>query len=103
MHQVISHGTGLLQVRDSMNCGHDEVPDNPTLCPIAFASESLSSTEWHYSNKECEALEIIHKLDNFHLYPFAREVKSVTNHKLLVAILCKDVTTLSQWLQCIMP
>ena len=36
---------GLLQVRDSMNCGHDKMPDNATLCPTAFASKNLSCTE----------------------------------------------------------
>ena len=28
-----------LQVRDGMNCGHNEVSDNATLCPIALASK----------------------------------------------------------------
>ena len=36
---------GLLQVKDGMNCGQDEVLDNRGLYPIAFASKSLSSTE----------------------------------------------------------
>ena len=31
-------GAKLLQVRKSMNCGHDVVPDNASLCPVAFAS-----------------------------------------------------------------
>ena len=29
----------LLQVRDSMSCDHDDVPDNTTLCPIAFPAK----------------------------------------------------------------
>ena len=33
----ISLTAGLLQVRERMNCGHDKMPDNVTLCPIAFA------------------------------------------------------------------
>ena len=36
-------GARLVQVRDVMNCGHDEVPDNALLCPTAFASKSLLS------------------------------------------------------------
>ena len=32
-------GAGLLQVRDGMNCGHDEVPDNAKLYPTAFTSK----------------------------------------------------------------
>ena len=41
----VSLRANVLQVRDGMNYGHDEVPDNATLCPIAFANKSLSSTE----------------------------------------------------------
>ena len=36
----IGLGAGLLQVRDGLICGCDEVPDNVTLCPITFASKS---------------------------------------------------------------
>ena len=36
-------GTALLQVRDNLKCGYDEVPDNTLLWPISFASKSLSS------------------------------------------------------------
>ena len=41
----LSFGAGLLQVREGMNCGHDEVPDNLTLHPITFYSKCLMSTE----------------------------------------------------------
>ena len=49
-----------------------------------------------------EALGILHGLEKFHNYCFAREVYIITDHKPLVTILSKDVTMLSQWLQCIM-
>ena len=39
----IGLGTGLLQVRDCMNCRLDEALNNTALCPIAFTSGSLSS------------------------------------------------------------
>ena len=39
----VSLGTRLLQVRDGMNFGHDEVPDNATHCPVTFASKSILS------------------------------------------------------------
>ena len=35
----------LLQMREGMNCRHDEVPDNMTLHPIAFAHKILFSME----------------------------------------------------------
>ena len=41
-------GTRLLQVRDGMNCGCDEVPDTTTVHSTTFASKSLSSTEKCY-------------------------------------------------------
>ena len=44
----ISLGAELLQVRYGMKCRHDETPDDTILDPMAFASKSLSSAQWHY-------------------------------------------------------
>ena len=63
----------LLQVRNGINCGCDEVSDNTTLHPVAFTSKSLFSAEWCYSNKEREALGILYSLEKFHHYCFAKE------------------------------
>ena len=79
----------------------DMVPHNTILCPIAFASKSLTGADCRYSNIEREALGILHGLEKFHHYCFAREVHVITNHKLLVAIFQKDVAMLSQCTQCI--
>ena len=38
-------GAALLQTRDNMTCHRDEVPDNSTLIPIAFARKSLNGAE----------------------------------------------------------
>ena len=78
---------GLLQVRYGMNCGHEKVPDNATLHPIAFISKSILN-----------AL----RLENFHHYNFARKVCIISDCKPIVAILSKDGAMLFQWLQCIM-
>ena len=78
------------------------VPDNTILCPIAFASKSLTGAEHRYSNIEREALGILHGLEKFHHYCFGREVIVITDHKPLVAIFKKDVATLSQHIQCIL-
>ena len=43
-------GTTLQQVRDSVSSEYGEVPDSAMFQPIAFASQSLSSTEHWYSN-----------------------------------------------------
>ena len=95
----IGLGAGLLQVRDGMNSGHDKVPDNVILCPITFTSKTLSCVEQCYSNTEHDAMEILHGLERFHHYCFAREVCIITDHMPLVAILNREVATLSQWLQ----
>ena len=91
----VSLGAGLLQIRDGMNCGCDEVPDNATLHPNVFINKSLSSTERHYSNIECDALGILYGLEQFHNYCFAREVCIITDHRLFITILSKDVAMLS--------
>ena len=41
----VSHGAGLLQLRDGMTSGCDQMPDNAAQCPIVFASKSLLSTD----------------------------------------------------------
>ena len=90
-----SLGARLLQVRDGMNYGHDEIPGNAILQPVEFASKSLSSAEWHFSSIEHEALGILHRLEKVNHYCFIREVYTITNHKPLVAKLSKDVAKLS--------
>ena len=51
-----SLGGGLLQVRESRNYEHDEMPDNVTLHQTLITSNSMSSAEWQYSNIKLEAL-----------------------------------------------
>ena len=71
-------GFSLPQLRDCMNCGQDEISDNTALYTIAFASKTLSSTEWQYRRK---ALGILHGLEKFYHYCFAKEVYVITDHK----------------------
>ena len=40
----------LLQLCDNTVCQKGVAPQNITLCPIAFASKSLTGAEWRYSN-----------------------------------------------------
>ena len=65
------------------------VPDNIILCPIDFASKSLTGAEHTYSNIEQEALGILHSLEKFHHYCFGREVLIITDHKLQVSMFKK--------------
>ena len=92
-------GAALLQTRSGTSCPRDKAPDSSILRPIAFASISLSSADRRYSNIEREALDILHWLEKFCHYCFAREVSITTDHKLIVAIFKKDVAMLSQRIQ----
>ena len=80
----VSLGARPLQVRNCINCGHDKVSDSATLHPVAFASSSQSSTEWHYSSIEWEAFGILYGLAKFHHYCFAKEVCIITDHKAFI-------------------
>ena len=75
-------GVGLLQMCEGMNCRHEEVPTNVALHQIEFASKSLPSTEWYYSNIEREALGILQRLVKIHHYCLTREVHVVTDYRL---------------------
>ena len=79
----IGLGAALLQLRDNMNCPKDIAPDNTILCPIAFASKSLTGAEQRYSNIECKALGILHGLEKFHHWSFIEKtcVKQESNPK----------------------
>ena len=83
-------------------CQKDMAPENTILCPIAFASKSLTGAEHRYSNIKQEALGILYGLEKFYHYCFAREVLIITDHKLLVAIFKKDMAMLSQHIHCIL-
>ena len=89
----------LLQTQEGATSQKDTVPDNTILYPVALASKSLAGTEHRYSNIGREALGILHRVEKFHHYCFAREVYVITNHKPLVSIFNKDVAMLSQQIQ----
>ena len=57
-------GVSLLQTWGGPTCQKDTAPDNTILCPIAFASKSLTGAGHRYSNIEREALGILHGLKN---------------------------------------
>ena len=77
-------GAALLQLHDNTTCQKGMAPDNAILCPIAFASKSLTGADWRYSNIEQETLGILHGLEKFHHYSFGREVLIIIDHKPLI-------------------
>ena len=93
-------GAGILQVSKGMNYGCNEVPNIfVQLCSPAKAylvhRGKTAILQW-------EALEILHGLQKFCHYCFAKEVCVITDHKPLVANISRIVPMLSQHLQCIM-
>ena len=62
----IGLGAALLQLHDNTICQKGVTPQNIALCPIAFASKSLTGVGQRYSNIEQEALGILHELEKFH-------------------------------------
>ena len=89
-------GVALLQTQEGTTCQKYPVQDNTILCPIAFASKSLTGAEDRYSNIRREVLGILYGLKKFHHYCFMREISLITNYKPLVSIFKKDVAMLSQ-------
>ena len=98
----VSLGAALLQLCNNTACQKGVAPDNTILCPIAFASKSLTGTEPRYSNIKHEALGILHGLEKFYHYCFSREVLVITDHKPLVSMFKRDVASLLQCIQCIL-
>ena len=80
-----------------MNCWCDEVPDITSLCPIAFVYQVLSTAKAIQMSCPWNTT-----WPRVHPYSLAKKACVFTEHKPLVAIITKDMVTLSQCLQCIM-
>ena len=67
--------------------------------PIAYASKSLTDTEKRYACIEMELLAIVFDIQRFHIYLYGRQFKVLTDHKPLVMILQKPLTSAPPRLQ----
>ena len=67
--------------------------------PVAFASKSLSTAQANYSNIERETLALIFGITRFHTYLFGKNFKVHTDHKPLVMIWDKPLTSAPPRLQ----
>ena len=67
--------------------------------PIAYASKSLTDAEKCYACIERELLAIVFGVQRFHIYLYGRQFKVLTDHKPLVMILQKPLTTAPRRLQ----
>ena len=63
---------------------------------LLHSSLRASLGQKRYRKIERETLGILYGLEKFHHYCFAREVSIIMDYKPLIAILKKDITTLSQ-------
>ena len=95
----VSFRASLLQVRDGMKFPKDEACNNIEPQPIAFTSKSLTSAETWYSNS-------VRKGSRHNLLPIkvplqllCLEVSVILDHKPQVAIIKRDVSSLSHRLK----
>ncbi len=66
---------------------------------IAFASKTLTTAQSNYSNIEREALALVHGIQRFHTYVYGREVNVITDHKPLVNLWQRPLTSAPPRLQ----
>ena len=66
---------------------------NSNLQPVVYASKTLSDTEKRYANIEREMLAIVFAVERFHHYTYGRKIQVITDHKPLVAILKKGISS----------
>lgn len=89
-----SYGVGVVLTQIMMN-GEEWL--------VAFASRTMLSTEWNYSQLEQEALAIIFAIKKFRQYIYGQHFVLLTNHQLLMTILSpkKGIPTMvAAQLQC---
>ena len=67
--------------------------------PIAYASKALSDAETRYACIERELLAVVFGVQRFHTYLFGRPFKVITDHKPLVMIMSKPLTSAPPRLQ----
>ena len=67
--------------------------------PIAYTPKSLTDAEKRYAYIERELLAIVFGVQRFHIYLYGRQFKVLTDHKPLVMILQKPLTSAPPRLQ----
>ena len=70
-----------------------DIPNN--LCPISYASKTLSSTESNYSNIKCELLGVLFAITHFKHFTYGHTVYVITGHKPLLSLFKKSLVDAS--------
>jgi len=66
---------------------------------IAYTSRSLSDAETRYAQIEREMMAVVFGLENLNHYVYGIHVKIITNHKPLVSIVTKPLSSAPRHLQ----
>ena len=75
------------------NSSTTESPNN--LCPISYTSKTLSKTESNYSNIEREFFGVVFVMTHFKHFTYERPVTIISDHKPLVSLFKKSLTSSS--------
>ena len=79
--------------KNTKNTSNVLIPNN--LRPVAYASQTLTSCESNYSNIERELLGVLFSVLHFKHFTYGRKVDIVTDHKPLVSLFRKSLTSAS--------
>ena len=94
-------GAAMLQCDTIViNSSSTEIPNN--LCPISYAGKTLSETELNYSNIERELLGVVFAVTHFKHFTYGRPVTIISDHKPLVSLFKKSLTSSSPCLSTMM-
>ena len=67
--------------------------------PVQYASRAMTGTEQQYAQIEKELLAIVFAMERFHTYVYGRKVSVETDHKPLISIIKKPLTSAPKRLQ----
>ena len=79
--------------KNTKNTSSVQIPNN--LQPVAYASKTLASCESNYSNIERELLGVLFSVLHFKHFTYGHKVHIITDHKPLVSLFRKSLTSAS--------
>ena len=89
-------GIGAVMLQPDKKCKNTSttgIPNN--LRPVAYASKTLTSCESNYSNIERELLGVLFSVLHFKHFTYGCKVHIITDHKPLVSLFRKNLTSAS--------
>ena len=66
------------------------------LLPVVYGSKTLTDTESHYANIECELLGLEARVEKFHTFCYGQSTIVLSDHKPLASIVTKDLVNAPQ-------